>query len=165
MALAIAAGRIASTPGLPIVAVARELTDPRSCLDALDTGDAATSARSVFSWSYRKLSGPAAHMFRLIGSHDGPDITVLAAASLAGLPGSHARRLLTELTEVHLATERVPGRFTVHPLIRAYAADLARVTLPAALPRPSRAWTAGPQELSLASGRPLIRRVGSTVPG
>ena len=53
-------------------------------LDALETGDPAASVRAVFSWSYRQLSGAAARMFRLLGLHPGPDITVPAAASLAG---------------------------------------------------------------------------------
>ena len=41
--------------------------------------------RAVFSWSYQQLTGEAARMFRLLGLHPGPDITVPAAASLAGL--------------------------------------------------------------------------------
>jgi len=39
----------------------------------------------MFSWSYNQLSAGAARMFRLLGLHPEPDITVPAAASLAGL--------------------------------------------------------------------------------
>ena len=55
-------------------------------LDALDTGDPATSLWELFSWSFRQLSKSAAEMFALLGVHCGPDITVPAAASLAGFP-------------------------------------------------------------------------------
>jgi DNA-binding SARP family transcriptional activator/AraC-like DNA-binding protein len=129
LALAIAAGRIASDPGLRIATVARELGDARSPLRALDTSDAATSARSVFSWSFRKLSAPAADVFRLIGEDRGQDITLSAIAARAGIPESRASRLLTELTEASLATEHTPDRFTVHPLMRAYAAEAAEQAL------------------------------------
>ena len=52
----------------------------------LETGDPATSLRELLSWSYRQLSPSAAAMFALLGVHCGPDITVPAAASLAGFP-------------------------------------------------------------------------------
>jgi len=79
----------------------------------------------VFSWSYRQLSRPAARVFRLLGLHPGPDITVAAAASLGGTGRPQARRVLAELAGAHLLTEHVPGRFTGHDLLRAYAAELA----------------------------------------
>jgi DNA-binding SARP family transcriptional activator len=127
LALAAAAARIASSPGLPIAAVTRALADGGSLLDALDTGDAATSVRPVFSWSCQRLSTPAAQLFQLIGTHGGQDISLLAAAGLARVSPDHARRLLAELTRVHLASEHAPGRFSVHPLLCAYAAERARV--------------------------------------
>jgi NB-ARC domain len=126
LALAIAAGRIAADPGLRIATVARQLEDPGTRLDALETQDPATSARPVFSRSYRTLSNPAAHLFRLIGLHGSTDITPPAAASLAGIQESHAGRLLHELTHTHLAAEQADGRFTIHPLLCAYAAEQAR---------------------------------------
>ncbi len=47
--------------------------------------------RAVLSWSYDQLSPPAARMFRLLGLHPGPDISLSAAASLAGLPAARRR--------------------------------------------------------------------------
>jgi len=64
-------------------------------------------------------------MFRLLGLHPGPDISVAAAASLGGIGAAHARRVLGELTSAHLVIEHVPGRFTSHDLLRAYAVELA----------------------------------------
>jgi tetratricopeptide (TPR) repeat protein len=80
----------------------------------------------VFSWSYQQLHAEAARMFRLLGLHPGPDISVPAAASLTATEQSGTRRLLGELTRLQLITEHVPGRYTFHDLLRAYAADQAR---------------------------------------
>lgn len=125
LALSIAAARAAARPGHPLAAVAAALHGERGRLDAFDTGEPASSARTVFSWSYRNLSEPAARMFRLLGLHPGPDVTVAAAASLAGTGAGQAGRCLEELTAAHLATEPVPGRFSFHDLLRAYAVEQA----------------------------------------
>jgi len=125
LALAIVAARAAARPGLPLADLAAELADAQSRLDALDTGDPATSIRAVFSWSCQQLTQAAARMFRLAGIHPGPDITAHAAASLADTTIEQARRLLTELTRAHLLTEHAPDRYTFHDLLRAYAASLA----------------------------------------
>jgi tetratricopeptide (TPR) repeat protein/transcriptional regulator with XRE-family HTH domain len=126
LALAIAAARAGARPRFPLAALAAELDDARGRLDALDAGDPAASVRAVFSWSYQQLSTSAARMFRLLGLHPGPDISVPAAASLAGTAPPEARRSLRELTRAHLVGERVPGRYALHDLLRAYAADEAR---------------------------------------
>jgi len=125
LALSIVAARGATCSGLSVGALASELRDATSRLDALDAGDITTSVRSVFSWSCRRLSGPAARMFRLLGIHPGPNITAAAAASLAALPLAGARQALRELTGAHLVEEHAPGRFAFHDLLRAYAAEQA----------------------------------------
>ncbi|HEY7261007.1 MAG TPA: tetratricopeptide repeat protein [Trebonia sp.] len=126
LALAVAAARVAARPGLPLSALAAELGDTAGQLDALDTGDPAMSVRTVFSWSYRQLSPNTARMFRLLGLHPGPDISVPAAASLAAADQPAARRLLRELTRAHLIAEHAPGRYACHDLLRAYAAAQVR---------------------------------------
>ena len=45
--------------------------------------------------------------------------------SLAGMPREQIRPALAELARAHLVTERVPGRFAFHDLLRAYATELA----------------------------------------
>jgi tetratricopeptide (TPR) repeat protein len=71
------------------------------------------------------LSTGAARLFRLLGLHPGPDISASAAASLVGIAREQASTLLTELACAHLLTEHVPGRYTFHDLLRAYAAEQA----------------------------------------
>lgn len=127
LALGIAAARAAAAPSYPLTALAGELRDAHGRLDALDTGDAVTSVRAVFSWSYQNLSDPAARMFRLLGIHPGPDISAPAAASLAGVRLDQARQALIELTRGHLLAEAASGRYALHDLLRAYAAEQAAI--------------------------------------
>jgi tetratricopeptide (TPR) repeat protein len=125
LALSIAAGRAAARPKRPLTELAAELRDARGRLDALEAGDVMTSVRAVFSWSYDQLSENAARMFRLLGLHPGPDISLSAAASLAAMPRSEAGAALRELTRAHMVAEYLPARFTFHDLLRAYAAEAA----------------------------------------
>ena len=125
LALAIASARAAARPALPMAELAAELRNASDRLDALDAGEPASSARAVLSWSYGSLSPPAARLFRLLGLHPGPDIGVGAAASLAGVARDRGRRMLGELTRLHIAAEPAAGRFGLHDLLRAYALERA----------------------------------------
>jgi DNA-binding SARP family transcriptional activator/tetratricopeptide (TPR) repeat protein len=129
LALRIAAELAAARPATPLAELAGELAGQQQRLDLLDAaGDDRTAIRAVFSWSYQNLSQPAARLFRLLGLHPGPDVTVRAASSLASTTPARARRLLDELARAHLLTEQVPGRFGCHDLLRAYAIDQAAAT-------------------------------------
>jgi DNA-binding SARP family transcriptional activator/tetratricopeptide (TPR) repeat protein len=128
LVLAVAAARAAARPRFLLTELAAELRGADSRLDALDAADPASSVRAVFSWSYRQLGPQAARLFRLLGLHSGPDISIPAAGSLAGINQAGADRLLRELTQANLLAEHVPGRFGFHDLLRAYAADQATAT-------------------------------------
>ncbi|GAB3151080.1 BTAD domain-containing putative transcriptional regulator [Amycolatopsis stemonae] len=124
LALAVVAARAAIHPGFDLASLAGQLRDARG-LDEFAAADPATDPRAVFSWSYLRLDPAAARLFRLFGLHPGPDVGTRAAASLAGLPAGRTRALLTELARAHLIAEHSPGRYTLHDLLRAYAAELA----------------------------------------
>jgi DNA-binding SARP family transcriptional activator/tetratricopeptide (TPR) repeat protein len=126
LALAIAAGRASARPRFPLAAIAEELHAAAATLDPFGGTDQATDVRAVFSWSCQELSDAAARLFRLLGLHPGPDISVYAAASLIGLPPDQARRLLIELARANLLLEYTPGRYSLHDLLRAYAIELAQ---------------------------------------
>jgi DNA-binding SARP family transcriptional activator/tetratricopeptide (TPR) repeat protein len=128
LALVLAAARAASRPTLPLADIADGLRSIRHRLDGLNVGDKATDIKGVFSWSYRLLSEPAARMFRLLAVHTGPDISVAAAASLAATSARSAGAVLSELLAASLVQEQAPGRFTMHDLLRAYAAGLGDET-------------------------------------
>lgn len=124
LALRIAAERIAARPHLDVPDLIDELAKEQRRLDLLSTVDDETSAvRVVFSWSYRALPDPAARAFRLLGLHAGPDFSSHAAAALLATGGAATRRLLEQLTGVHLLEEIDLDRFRFHDLVRVYAAE------------------------------------------
>lgn len=125
LALCDAAARAAVRPSLPLASLVAEMRERQGRLDALETGESATSVRMVFSWSSARLSVPAARAFALLGMHAGPDITVPAVASLAGMPQNQASVTLAELCDEHLLVEQSPGRYACHDLLRTYAAEVA----------------------------------------
>ena len=133
LALSIVAARAAARPMMPLAELSRELADAQGRLDALDAGDPVASIRAVFSWSCQQLSEPAARLFRLLGLHAGPDVTIAAAASLAAVTPAEAAAAVAELADAHLIAEHAPGRYAFHDLLHAYAADLARTTDPGEL--------------------------------
>ena len=125
LALTVAAARAAARPRLPLADLAATLRDARGRLDALDVGDPAMNVRAVLSWSAGRLGPAARRVFALLGLHPGPDITVAAAASLAGISPLAADRAVQELAAASLLTEHRPGRYALHDLLRAYAAEHA----------------------------------------
>jgi DNA-binding SARP family transcriptional activator len=125
LALAIVAARAACRPSFRLADIAAELREAKAVLDPLEGDELASGVRAVFSWSYRALPADAARLFRLLGLQPGPDIAIAAAASLAAIPPQQARPLLAKLARAHLLTEYAPGRYGLHDLLRAYAAELA----------------------------------------
>jgi tetratricopeptide (TPR) repeat protein len=79
----------------------------------------------VFSWSYRHLTADAARQFRLLGLHPGPDFDSYAAAALSGITREQAQRQLDQLARAHLIQQTRTGRYTMHDLLRDYAAGQA----------------------------------------
>ncbi|MEH1098328.1 AfsR/SARP family transcriptional regulator [Micromonospora sp. CPCC 205561] len=124
LALAVVAARAAIQPKVPMGALATQLADARA-LSVLAAEDSGADVRAVFSWSYARLGQEAAQLFRRLGLHPGPEIAITAAASLLGRPEAATRTPLTELTAAHVLVECGPGRFVMHDLLRAYAAELA----------------------------------------
>lgn len=106
-------------PG-PLARIVGELAAERNRLDALDLGDEDLDLRSVFSWSYNRLSSAAQRLFRLLGTHPGPDIGRESCVSLG-----HEVHALNELVRSNLVSEYVPGRLSLHDLLRIYAAEQA----------------------------------------
>ena len=119
LALAVVAAQARMRPRTSLRSLAGELAGP----DRPTGDDPATDLHTVFSWSIRTLSEPAARLFRLLGLHAGPDAAGPAVASLAGR--AEAGPLLAELLQANLITEPTPGRYAMHDLLRAYAAHLA----------------------------------------
>ncbi|MEU1181134.1 BTAD domain-containing putative transcriptional regulator [Streptomyces sp. NPDC005820] len=124
LALACVAARAAAHPHFRLADVAAELREAHGSLDAFARADASVDVSTVFSWSTNAVSPDAARLFRLLALHPGPDVTLPAAAALAGLPERRTRRLLAELTGLHLVAEHSPARYSFHDLLRAHAGEL-----------------------------------------
>ncbi|GAA1501107.1 hypothetical protein GCM10009827_009160 [Dactylosporangium maewongense] len=126
LALTVVAARASARPAFPLAAVAEELHRARGSLDPFTGSDAAADARAAFTCSYEHLTAAAATTFRRLGGHCGPDLTAPAAASLTGLSLAGVRPALAELAHAHLIIEHVPGRYTMHDLLRTFAVEQAQ---------------------------------------
>lgn len=126
LALRIAGELAVRRPAVPLGELAAELADEHHVLDVLDAGgDQRTSVRTVLSWSYRHCDLARARAFRLLGLVPGPDIDAHAAAALIDTSAEQARRVLVGLTAAHLVGESSLGRYTMHDLLHAWAAEKA----------------------------------------
>ncbi|MEU1517456.1 BTAD domain-containing putative transcriptional regulator [Streptomyces sp. NPDC005811] len=124
LALACVAARAAAHPHFRLADIAGELRAAHGSLDAFARADASVDVGTVFSWSTDAVSPDAARLFRLLALHPGPDVTLPAAAALTGLTERRTRRLLAELTGLHLVAEHSPARHSLHDLLRAHAGEL-----------------------------------------
>ncbi|MGP3968091.1 ATP-binding protein [Streptomyces sp. 6N223] len=140
LALRIAGERALSHPHMRLDDLIAELRDESALWHALSAGEDdgggddaedTDAVRTVFAWSYRALPKPAARLFRLLGLHPGPDVSLGAAAALAGTGVVEARQTLDTLVGAHLLEQNAPDRYEFHDLLRAYAAGLAQREEPA----------------------------------
>jgi tetratricopeptide (TPR) repeat protein/DNA-binding SARP family transcriptional activator len=129
LALRLAAELAVGRPAASLASLVGELcglAGQQRRLDLLDAGgDPRTAVRAVFSWSYRNLDADTARTFRLAGLHPGADLDPYAAAALTGATLGQAGRMLGVLTRAHLIQNAGPGRYSMHDLLRAYAAEQA----------------------------------------
>ncbi|WP_229892699.1 AfsR/SARP family transcriptional regulator [Streptomyces tendae] len=139
LTLAVASTRALLQPRFPLASLVARLRENQDSLVALSSHDARTDARRVFSRSYEALSPGAALLFRLLSLHPSRDISVPAAASLAGVDLRTASEDIAELTDHHMLVELLPGRYTCHELLRTYATALTEVLDPPGLRSDARA--------------------------
>ncbi|MET1073029.1 MAG: BTAD domain-containing putative transcriptional regulator, partial [Umezawaea sp.] len=98
-----------------------------SRLAALSFDDeAGTDLRTLFTWSYEALKPDAARMFALLGLFPGNDISVPAAAALAGVDDARAATELDHLVTASLLGRSDDDRYEQHDLLREFARDLTR---------------------------------------
>lgn len=121
LALSIVSGQASTRPDLSLTSLVDELCELR--LDALTNEDCTASFPEVMSWSYRSLTGAQANIFALLGIAPGPDISLSAAAALAGISSAKARILLRSLQHLSLLSQTASGQYRMHDLVRLYAAS------------------------------------------
>lgn len=84
-----------------------------------------SSVAAAFDLSYCSLDVGRQQFFRRLGLHPGTDLDAYAAAALADIDLSLARRYLDDLFNYHLINEPSKGRYRFHDLIRNHAHTLA----------------------------------------
>jgi tetratricopeptide (TPR) repeat protein len=126
LTLRIVAERAISRPRLSLAELIEELVSEQHRLDALALEeDELSDTRAVFSWSYQAVTPELRKVFRLLGTHSGPDIGVEAAAALTGSDALVVRRQLRTLADAHLLQEKAANRFHLHDLVRVYSVERA----------------------------------------
>lgn len=125
LALVIAAARALGGPQQSLSSLVKELRSPRDRLSVLSTGDHSGDLRTVISWSYNDMSGPAARLFLQLGRARRGDVSDVSAAACCEISVPEAHRLLQELARASLIVEYASCRYRLPALIRAYATELA----------------------------------------
>ena len=116
LALRVAVQRLLKSPLLTVAELAGELQGRARILGPV---------RAVFDGSYRTLRPATARLFRLLGVAPGSDLSTGAITALADTDPATVREQIEELWSGHLLAPGRPGRYVVHDLLQAYAAEIA----------------------------------------
>jgi tetratricopeptide (TPR) repeat protein len=143
LALRIGAASLVLDRRLSVAAQAARLASGDRLATLAVDQDEHTAVRVAFDHSYASLPPGARRLFRLLGLVPGPHVTVAAAAALAGTTPAEASRLLDRLAGAHLADRSAPGGYTLHDLVRLYAADRAGADESAAARQAATEWLFG----------------------
>lgn len=119
LALSLLAARMSTASGWTLTDHADRL-DERHREQRLDTG-----VELALGISYDHLPPERRRLLRLLALHPGPDFDGYAAARLTATGTAAAIEGLRLLCREHLLHEAVPGRYGMHDLVRAHAAQRA----------------------------------------
>jgi len=117
LALSLVAARIRDASGWTLTDHADRL-DERRQHRRLDSG-----VELALDVSYQHLSVDQQRLLRLVSPHPGQDLDAYAATALADIDLPTAQAQLDHLRQDHLLQEAGPSRYSLHDLVRAYAAD------------------------------------------
>jgi len=165
LALAVVVSRLQANPGFPLDLFVSEFVGSRARLSALTAGPAELDLRATFSWSHQGLSSTAARLFALLSAHPGPDLSIEAAASLAGLDIDRTRTTLIELAQASMLRAIGPDRYAFHDLIREYALDLLGDGLDEAIGRLVNHYVQSMGNSIRTFGQPSAARPDDALPG
>jgi tetratricopeptide (TPR) repeat protein len=120
LALALAGSRMRNRPHWTLADHMDQLAEHASRLRLDDRVDVALRL------SYAALSPDQQRLLRRLALHPGRDIEATAVAALAGCDLEDAVRHLAELQASNVVSQRSPGRYELHDLVRLFAAGCAR---------------------------------------
>jgi DNA-binding SARP family transcriptional activator/tetratricopeptide (TPR) repeat protein len=130
LAVRLIGARLASRPGWRIQHMADRLRAQHSRLDELSYAD--QDVRASFEISYAALAARGARALCLLGLWPGQGIGLAAAASLLGEREKQAEQALEYLVDMYFVQSPEPGRYSLHDLLREFAAERAGQDLEAA---------------------------------
>jgi len=123
LALRIAAAKINDDPHRSVAQYLDELRDGDRLTALASDGDGKAAVRAAFDLSYQSLTDEARALFRRLSLVPGREVTAEAAAALLATTPAHAAELLRRLAGAHLAEQPSAGRYSLHDLLRIYAAE------------------------------------------
>ncbi|MFE9408151.1 BTAD domain-containing putative transcriptional regulator [Streptomyces sp. NPDC006704] len=126
LAIRIAAAKLCHRPSWTVAYLASRLADGGQRLSVLDDEDGRIT--QVFQQSYDGLTYRQQHVFRVLGRLPSDNIEPHAVARLTGLSAARIDQLLESLVDAHLIEAMGPGRYRIHELLHAYAAQLTDAT-------------------------------------
>lgn len=134
VAISVATAHVTTFPAAPITEFAHQLT-PRHLVVDLGDQDGTVNVGALFTQSYKSLAEPERRLFRLIGLHPGPDISLGAASACDRRSHQDTSRSLAKLVDAHLLEQSEHGRYRAHDLLAEFAAYCAEIDEPEDLRR------------------------------
>jgi len=121
------ANHISSRPDAELSQFVSRLDRQQLITEIGDHGDGpAMDLRTFFGWSYQALAAPERRLFRLLGMHPGPDLSVETACACDARTRAETVRSLGTLIGAHLIEQPAFDRYRFHDLLREFAADRAQ---------------------------------------
>ncbi|MEJ3657936.1 tetratricopeptide repeat protein [Actinomycetes bacterium KLBMP 9759] len=123
LAVRLAGARLRARPAWTAQHLADRLRQHHQRLGELQAGE--RSVAGALALSYHQLTDDQRRSYRLLALHPGVDLDLHAAAALADLDLTQARRTVGDLLDAHLLQEPRPGRYRFHDLVKDHAFAMA----------------------------------------
>lgn len=121
LAIAIAAARLAYTPGQTVADFLSQIRHQEGRLDQLARED--RGVRLSFDLSYHALSPDLQQFFAALGAFGGADFGLAGVAAVTEVTVETAANRLRELARLSLVRPETKDRYTLHPLLQTYARE------------------------------------------
>lgn len=125
LAVTVLAANARSRPSLRLWDFEKQIREERKRLDAFAHNEDDIDMRTVFGYSYARLSEEARKLLHRIACYPGPTIGSHTTTLLSTLDAGSTRRAIEELREASLLQEAEYERFSLHDLMRIFAMEMA----------------------------------------
>lgn len=122
--LCVCASRLVKHPEKTVSWVLEEVARQKRKIQAL-SGPGAFAADATFDFAYGDLDPPTALLYRRLSLHQGQDLGIAAAATLAGAELGEVARTLEVLFDAHLLESPQTDRYRFHTLVHDHALGCA----------------------------------------